>query len=307
MTVTKTKKALIPLVTNAPHAWPEVLVEEGMQQDPVASKIFFAAAVETAFKKTQLQVVEADVLRMVRGGVLEIPLRVKAPDTEYDVFFYPQANGEAAAHYAEVCALAYLDRRINPVFFSFADVQELPAVEIEPIIQRDKLHVKASLFPPGGEYAMWWSINEGERFENSDTFKLYNHLYRDICGLEKASFALIMLELQMIQDLEEFILLDLKGKPVEIPMEGPEGVPIIASYSDARGLRIQVHTRRGTPEYRDLFLSLVIQRFKHWRKIESITREETESEPLRWWQSVIQRLRAVPDEEVVRAIGALQR
>ena len=154
---------------------------------------------------------------------------------------------------------------------------------------------------------MWWSIEEGERFEYSETFKLYNHLYRDICGLEKASFALILLELEMIQDMGEFMELDLKSKPIEIPMEGPEGVPIIASYSDQRGVRIQVHTRRGTPEYRDLFLGLLIQRFKHWRKIEGITREESESPALEWWQSVGQRLRATPDEEVVRAVGALKR
>jgi hypothetical protein len=279
-----------------------------MQQDPAASKIFFAAAVDNAFKKTGFQVLEADVLRIVRGGVLEIPLRVKNPKgQEFDVFFYREANGEAAAHYAEVCTLAYLDRRINPVFFSFADVQEIAPDEIETFLRRDKLYLNASLFPPGGEYAMWWAIETGERFEFSETFHLYDRLYRDICGLEKAAFALILLELEMIQQADEFTELDLKGKPVEIPMEGPEGVPIIASYSDSRGVRIQVHTRRGNPEYRNLFLGLMIQRFKHWRKVERITREETDSEPLRWWQSVAQRLRATPDEEIVRAVGALKR
>jgi hypothetical protein len=136
---------------------------------------------------------------------------------------------------------------------------------------------------------------------------LYNRLYRDICGLEKEVFALILLELGMIQEAEEFSELDLKGKPVEIPMEGPEGVPLIASYSDNRGVRIQVHTRRGTPEYRDLFLDLLIQRCKHWRKVAGVTREESSSPPLDWWQSVAQRLRATPDEEVVRAVGALKR
>ncbi|MCP6623489.1 hypothetical protein NL506_27040, partial [Klebsiella pneumoniae] len=87
--------------------------------------------------------------------------------------------------------------------------------------------VSASLFPTKGQYAMWWAERPGERFLLSRTYEIYDRIYHEVAGLETSAFAQILLELEMIQDEVEFALMTSVPSRIEIPLLGPEGVPMV--------------------------------------------------------------------------------
>jgi hypothetical protein len=293
---------VIKLATNAPASWPPVLLERPPREDEPS--LFFAAAVETAFREGPVQVLEAGVIRLVYGGLLEVPLRVRDLTGEYDLFFYPRADARAAAHYRALLKLAGYSQRLRPIFYSVADLLSLPPGPPEVVVRRDSLSVRASLTPPGGDYAMWWA-EEGEgSFLLSPTFTLYNRIYRELAGLEAWAFGTLLQEVGMARDPREF--LELAGREVEIPLEGPEGIPLIASYTPRRGIRFHFHIRRTPLEYRVLFLDL----FLHWVKLKKRRSPEPldaapTSPPLEWWKELESRIQA--EEEPVEMVGAIHR
>jgi len=302
------------LYTNAPSHWPKVRLEGLLNSNApevrAASRLIFATTVETLFRKSGLQVLEADVLRLTREGVLEIPLRVRAEGDEYDLFFYPVADEKAAAHYVAVCELARRWGRIRPIYYSTDNLLAIYPETLEPVTHRDRLYIQASLSAPKGQYAMWWAQAPGEQFHYSPTFDLIDRIYREVNGLEMRAFALILLELGMIQEEYEFTASTFSDSTVEIPVEGPEGVPIIVSFSQHRGLRFHFHTERASPEYRDLFLNLFLLRLKSWRKeanLEHIRR--LDSPAYIWWRELGKRLRlsTSSSEHAISAVGSVKR
>ncbi|MCL6570043.1 MAG: hypothetical protein K6T35_14530, partial [Meiothermus silvanus] len=180
---------------------------------------------------------------------------------------YGQALGEAAGHYEALQALARKTGRFRPIFYSTDDLTLIyPDPPAEPVARRDRLYVSASLFPTKGQYAMWWAERPGERFLLSRTYEIYDRIYHEVAGLETSAFAQILLELEMIQDEEEFALMTSVPSRIEIPLLGPEGVPMVASFSPDRGIRFHLHMRHATSEYRDAFLELFLARMKLWKK-----------------------------------------
>ncbi|GIW33558.1 hypothetical protein [Meiothermus sp.] len=302
------------LFSNAPAHWPKVhiegLIESSAPEVKAANRLLFATTVETVFRKSGIQVLEADVLRLTREGVLEIPLRVRAEDGEYDLFFYPIADEKAAAHYVAVHELAQKWGRIRPVFYSTDDLLAIYPETLEPVTRRDRLYIQAALSAPKGQYAMWWAQAPGELFHYSSTYDLFDRIYREINGLEMRAFALILLELGMIQEEYEFTSSTFPDSTVEIPVEGPEGVPILVSFSQQRGLRFHFHMDRASAEYRDLFLNLFLLRLKSWRKeadLEHIKR--LDSPAYIWWRELGRRLRlsTSSSEHAISAVGSVKR
>ncbi len=301
------------LVTNAPSEWPKVFVEGIIKSDVSevrkANRLMFATTVETLFRKSGLEVIEADVLRITKEGVVEIPLRVRAADGEYDLFFYPVADAKAAGHYVAIHEIGQKWGRLRPVFYSTDDLMSIYPEELESVAAKDRLYVQASLTPPKGQYAMWWATQPGEHFHYSPTFEIYDRLYRELNGLELRAFALILKEIGMIQEEYEVNTGTLTDSTVEIPLEGPEGVPIIVSFSQSRGLRFHFHMDRASAEYRDLFLNLFLLRLKNWRRdtlIEGIKR--LDSPAFIWWRELGKRLRLQTHvDTAISAVGSVKR
>lgn len=304
----------LELYTNAPAHWPKVclegLIASAAPEVRAANRLIFATTVETLFRNSGIQVLEADVLRLTREGVLEIPLRVRAEDGEYDLFFYPVADEKAAAHYVAVQELAQRWGRIRPIYYSTDDLLAIYPETLEPVTYRDRLFIQASLSAPKGQYAMWWAQEPGEQFHYSSTFDLIDRIYREINGLEMRAFALLLLELGMIQEEYEFTASTFTDSTVEIPIEGPEGVPIIISFSQHRGVRFHFHMERASAEYRDLFLNLFLLRLKTWRKeadLEHIKR--LDSPAYTWWRELGKRLHLSmsSSEHAISAVGSVRR
>jgi len=302
------------LFTNAPEHWPRVhiegLIASTAPEVKAANRLMFATTAETVFRRSGIQVLEADVLRLTREGVLEIPLRVRAEDGEYDLFFYPIADEKAAAHYVVVNELAQKWGRIRPIFYSTDDLLAIYPETLEPVTNRDRLYIQAALSAPKGQYAMWWAEQMGEQFHYSSTYDLFDRIYREINGLELRAFALVLRELGMIEQEYEFTTTTFTDSNVEIPVEGPEGVPIIISFSQHRGVRFHFHKDRASAEYRDLFLNLFLARVKLWRRdadLEQVKRLDSPS--YIWWRELGKRLRlsTSSSEHAISAVGSVKR
>ncbi|RIH85550.1 hypothetical protein Mlute_01545 [Meiothermus luteus] len=304
---------MLELHTNAPAHWPRVrlegLIPSNAPEVQTANRLLFSTTIETVFRRSGIQVLEADVLRLTREGVVEIPLRVRDGELEYDLFFYPVADEKAAAHYVAVYELAQKWGRLRPVFYSTDDLLAIYPAEIEPVARRDRLYIQAALSAPKGQYAMWWAERPGELFHYSSTYDLFDRIYREINGLEMRAFALILLELGMIREEYEFTASSLTDTTVEIPVEGPEGVPLIITFSQHRGVRFHFHIGRTSAEYRDLFLNLFLLRLKAWRKETDLTQaRRLDSPSYTWWRELGKRLRMTDNgEQAISAVGSIRR
>jgi hypothetical protein len=301
------------LVTNAPASWPKVrlkgFIPSNRPEHRKANQLHFATAVEASFRGSDVQVLEADVIRITPGGAVQVPLRVRDKDGDYDLFFYGDPDPEAAGHYEALQALARKTGRFRPIFYSTDDLTLVyPDPPAEPVARRDRLYVSASLFPNKGQYAMWWADKPGERFLLSRTYEIYDRIYHEVAGLETSAFAQILLELEMIQDEEEFALMTSVPNRIEIPLLGPEGVPMVASFSPDRGIRFHLHMRHANAEYRDAFLELFLARIKLWKKESPATRFTiADSLPLNWWRSLWKRLQGNEEEQTAEIVGSLNR
>lgn len=300
------------LITNAPPHWPKIRIEgllpEESPEQVAANRLRFVSTVETTVRGSGVEVLEAGVLRLTREGMVEIHLRMRSAEGDFDVFFYPVADGRAAAHYVALYEMGRKWGRIKPVFYSTDDLLSVYPDEIESVAKKDRLYINASLMPPKGQYAMWWAENMGEMFHYSSTFDLYDRIYRETNGIEAEAFALILLELGMVEDAEEFTSTKLTLSSVEIPLEGPEGVPIIVSFSRERGVRFHFHMDRTSALYRDLFLNLFLMRVKDWKKRGSTIRMMTSDSPsFIWWRELSKRLRAQTGETAISAVGSVKR
>lgn len=115
--------------------------------------------------------------------------------------------------------------RLRPIYYSTGDLLSIYPETLEPVTYRDRLFIQASLSAPKGQYAMWWAEQEGEQFHYSSTYDLIDRIYREINGLEMRAFALILLELGMIQEEYEFTASTLPDTTVEIPVKAPKAYP----------------------------------------------------------------------------------
>lgn len=300
------------LITNAPPHWPKIYIEgllpEDSPEQAAANRLRFVSTVETTVRGSGVEVLEAGVLRLTREGMVEIHLRMRSAEGDFDVFFYPLADGRSAAHFVALHELGRKWGRINPIFYSTDDLLSVYPDEIESVAKKDHLYIKASLMPPKGQYAMWWAESMGEMFHYSPTFDLYDRIYRETNGIEAEAFALILLELGMVEDAEEFTSTKLTLSSVEIPLEGPEGVPIIVSFSRERGVRFHFHMDRTNALYRDLFLNLFLMRVKDWKKRSPTIRMVTSDSPSYiWWRELGRRLRSQNSETAISAVGSVKR
>ena len=301
------------LFSNAPSAWPKVrlegLIPSLAPEAKTANSIVFATTIEATFRSASngLQVLEANVERLTREGVLEVPLRIRAEDGEYDIFFYPIADEQSAAHFAGVSELARKWGRVRPIFYSPNNLPESQPT-LNPVAHADRLYLTAALASPKGQYAMWWANQPGERFYQTTTFDLVDRIFRELNGLEMRAYALIMREIGMISEDYEFTSGTMTDSTVEIPLEGPEGMPMIATFSQQRGLRFHFHMTMTNAESRDLFLNLFLMRIKSWKRdgnLEHIKRLDSPS--YIWWRELGKRLRFTSGEQSIQAVGSVKR
>lgn len=300
------------LFSNASAEWPKIQVEgliaSNAPEIRTANAVNFANTIEAAFRRAGLQILEVNAFRLTREGILEVPLRVHVAGKDFDLFFYPIADVRAAAHFAGVEELAQKCERLNPVYYSTGDIQALGAVVPESVVQLERFYVESLPMTVKGQYAMWWAENPGEQFHYSSTFDLYDRIYHELNGLEMRAFALLLREIGQIQEEYEFTAGTFTDSTIELPLSGPEDVPLLITFSQARGLRFHFHTGLTSPEYRYLFLNLFLMRIKAWKQESGLDQmKRLDSPSYIWWRELGKRLRFTATEQVIGSVGSVKR
>lgn len=297
------------LFSNAPAAWPKVRMPELPPERSLASesvaRLSFLSALGSSLEGSGVEVLEVDAVRLTPEGLVEVPLRLTSPEGEFDVFFYPEATPQAAAHYWALQELAGRWRRLRPLYYCFENLPRLYPAAPYPLqlAHCKRLQVRPAEKPPRGQYAMWWASHPGESFRESPAFALYDQIYRELCGLEAEGFALILLELGLIEQPQDFTDLP-HPQRLEIPMEGPEGLYLLASFVDERGVRFHFPLQSTAPECRDAFLRLFLGRIRAWKEGNSGLCA-TKSKAYTWWKLLKERLEA--SEDSIGVVGSLIR
>ncbi len=300
------------LFSDAPAKWPQIQVEgliaSSAPEIKTANAVNFANTVEATFRRAGLQVLEANAFRLTCEGILEVPLRIRASEADYDLFFYPLADMRAASHFAGVGELAAKCGRLNPIFYSTADIKALSPVVPQSVGQLERFYLESLPLTVKGQYAMWWADKPGEQFHFSSTFDLYDRIYNEINGLEMRAFALILREIGQIQEEYEFTAGTLTDTTIELPLSGPEDVPMLIAFSQARGLRFHFHMGLTTPQYRQLFLNLFLLRVKQWKQESGLDQmKRLDSPSYIWWRELGKRLRFTATAQVSGSVGAVKR
>lgn len=300
------------LFSNAPAEWPQIqvqgLIASHAPEIRTANAVNFANTIEAAFRQAKLQVLEVNAYRLTREGILEVPLRLHSGGNDYDVFFYPLADLRAAAHFAGVMELAQKWGRINPIFYSTGDLRALGPVVPQPVVQLERFYLESLPLTVKGQYAMWWADKPGEQFHFSSTFDLYDRIYNEINGLEMRTFALLLREIGQIQEEYEFTAGTFTDTTIELPLSGPEDVPLLVTFSQHRGLRFHFHMGLTSPEYRLLFLNLFLLRVKQWKQESGLDQmKRLDSPSYIWWRELGKRLRFTATEQANGTVGSVKR
>lgn len=288
---------------------PELPPERSLARESV-QRLAFLSALGSSLEGSGVEVLEVDAVRLTPDGLIEVPLRLGSPEGEFDVFFYPEATPQAAAHYWALQELAGRWRRLRPLYYCFENLPRLYPNAPYPLrlAQCDRLCIRPAEHLPSGQYAMWWAAHPGESFRESPAFALYDQIFHELSGLEAEGFALILLELGLIEHPEDFTALP-HPERLEIPLEGPEGVRFLASFVDGRGVRFHFPVQSTLPEYRDAFLNLFLGRVRGWKGQNPAPLKE--SKAYAWWKSLGERLEALSTaagaSPGVEAVGSLTR
>ncbi|PZA08156.1 hypothetical protein DNA98_03140 [Meiothermus sp. Pnk-1] len=279
----------------------ELPPERSLASESVA-RLSFLNALGESLEGSGIEILDLDALRLTPEGLIEVPLRLSSPEGEFDVFFYPQATPQAAAHYWALQEVASRWRRLRPLYYCFENLLRLypsPPYPLQ-VARHDRLHLRPTEGLPHGQYAMWWATYPGESFRESPTFSVYEQIYRELSGLEAEGFALILLELGLIEHPQDFTALP-HPQRLEIPMQGPEGLSLVASFVDGRGVRFHFPIWVTPPEHRDAFLALFLRRVRSWREQNPALRSG-ESQAYAWWKALGGKL-----EGSIEAVGLLSR
>jgi len=151
----------------------------------------------------------------------------------------------------------------------------------------------ATLSPPAlkGEYAMWWGKEEGEAFPYTRAAEAWTGWFRTLAGREEEGlFELLALLGVPLEGVDRT-----KGVPdgLTFPLTLPSGARALLTYRRDRGPRL--HFRREAPAWEAEALVLNLLRMLRKKLPPASVRE---SEPLRWWQGVLERSAEGPTEAV---------
>lgn len=288
---------MVELSSNAPSDWPSIRLSG------IAPENWCDALAQT-LSEAGLIVLDSQVPRLLSLGVLEVPLRVRDADSTYDIFFYPQADEASAAHFLAVLELAWNNAHLRPLFFSSGDLLSIYADELPSVIRQGRLYLRRLEQPPRGQYAIWWASGN-EVFSGSKTEMLLDRWCRRVDGLEAFFAAQLLEELGM----QRFEPLELPQEMLTIPVEGPDRIPMVVSFSAERGVRFHFHTKHTSPSQRELFLEYLFSYINLWLPQR---REITPGPTLKWWYTVNKRIQSVtvidsPTPQGVAVLGSINR
>ncbi|MDX2005857.1 MAG: hypothetical protein SFU83_11315 [Meiothermus sp.] len=277
---------MLELHTNAPTHWPRLRIPRFATE--AEGRELFLEGLQAALEPAGSYVSEMNQAVLVEGGALEVPIQVRGRDGAFAVFFYPQADEAAAAHFFALLALAERNPGFRPLFYSPASLLEIYPEEVPALPGRERLFLRRLEKAPVGQYAIWWG--EGEGLEGSRTAELLDRVFARVDGFEGLLAAQILHELGLPQDDR----VELPQSMLSISVLGPERLPMIVSFSAERGVRFHFHTAQTTPLQRDRFLEhLLAYADENLPSLYFADGADAAGPALRWWRSVRSRMGAI--------------
>jgi hypothetical protein len=283
-------KANYNLVGDVPWHWPTLVIDDLAEGDNLYSYnlIRFVHCAKKAFQGSSIEVVASDTTCLSEEGVVEIPLRISEGQQTYDVFFYPEPNLDAAAHFQAVKALAARTGLLNPVYYSRELLEQKPQKRLPNVARTDYLFLDPS--PecyPEDHFAMWWPQHDTHSFAASPAYRYLDEAYKQIEGIESYLAAHIARRIGLIELDKSLNRLPLPEETIKATVRGPQGVLMIVSICKEKGIRFHFPVEHTDPIYRDRFLKLWLEHVKYIRQVildRNLPLDEAGAErSIDWW------------------------
>jgi len=282
------------LISDAPAYWPKVYLNSARVRHfpPRALAAALHKAVQNAFGGlAALDVDETCCTKVITPeGVVTVPVVVRDNSGEtWHLFYYPEADEEAAAQRNELRAIANTYGVLNPVFYAPARLPDVPADlgPNTPVADDTSLHLELEFSPEVGMYATWWAPDQKTPLKHSLAFKVLDGYHRT---LAKKHYAFIQ-EIARQLDVEPPLPQDRATYAVAIP----GGYKGLVTYEPERGVQLHFHLRSTPVEVRDAYLLY----FLLWAQKRAP--EWPEGREAYWWAH-----HARPKANLLTSIGEVQ-
>ncbi|MDA0839270.1 MAG: hypothetical protein O2857_15990 [Planctomycetota bacterium] len=293
-------KEKLKLATNAPAEWPDVeiseLVPERHREDYVSNVNKFNLALAAAFDgHPALELKEIAHCRMLEEGILEVPFEIVSEDHTFGLFLFSDACSASAAAFKGVQNIYNSWEEHTAIYYSPGPLKLSNGPELSPLrpFAFDIFLKLSGEAATPGEYAMWWPENEEDRFCNSETHCLLNRIYAALDGIETYVNAMLLHNLDVLEEHEPSFRVSLPQQPANIPILGPDGLPMLLSLSHEKGIRFLMHREQTAPACSKLFLKHLAEFVERIREdiVHHQMRLDEASVAVEWFKSSVETIR----------------
>lgn len=273
------------LATDAPEPWPRTgpLPVQGSLQD--ASR-WARGLVDHLAERDDLALERLAPAYLFPEGVVEATAElVDAGGKRWTVFAYDEADREAGRAFERVRDLFDQRDLPRPVYYAPAPLEPAggpgdPFTRFGPHLlapwPEDRQRVE-------GTYAIWWATEAGDDMDAWAGTERVGRTLRALEGVEPHAWARILEALGHVEEGQDPVALPEDDH--QLLVEGPEGQPVLLTFSQARGLRFHLHIEQASIAYRDAFWRLVAEHYEQARASGRFDEDQaTEgSEATDWW------------------------
>lgn len=224
-------------------------------------------------------------------GVVEATAELVDDDGQrWAVFAYDETDPRAAAAFARVGELFEQRELPTPVYYAPEPFE--PADRSGDPFTRFGPHL-LSPWPDQheaveGTYAIWWATEEVPSLAAWSQTEDVTRTLAALEGVEPHAWARILQALGHVEDGQDPVALPEEAH--QLMVQGPEGLPVLLTFSQDRGLRFHLHIDRTPAAYRDAFWTLLADHYERERTAGRLQDAEavTGSEATDWWWTMTQ-------------------
>lgn len=216
---------------------------------------------------------------LLNRGVLKVPVVVDGCNgVTTAVFAYADETSYTPMAFAAIAEALCADGRPYPVFYSPAPlaVQQLKNVPL------DSLHASylqpVGVVPPG-QYAMWWP-SQHDGGDDSGAFADIDRTLAALDGIEMDGLGHFLYEWGIAGARERVAL---PRDPLQIYLEGPQGMPLVFSASEEKGLRFHLPVSSEGSTYRKWFWRHLARAMEQFRETVPGVPAVSSSQGRAWW------------------------
>lgn len=293
------------LATDAPEPWPRTgpLPVQGSLQD---AGRWAKDLVDHLTESDDLALERLAPAYLFPEGVVEATAElVDHQGQRWTLFAYDEADRETAGAFERACDLFERRDLPEPIYYAPAPLEPTdgpgdPFTSFGPHLlspwPEDRERVE-------GTYAIWWATDDEDDLDAWAGTEQVGRTLTALEGIEPHAWARILKALGHVEEGQDPVALPEDDH--QLLVEGPEGQPVLLTFSQARGLRFHLHIEQASTAYRDAFWHLVAEHYEQARANGRFTEADAGdgSEATDWWWTMT-RL-ATTDVEVLVVGGVV--